>query len=68
MTKVLPQIEIQPVVLRLQPVIHLTDDQLYELCQLNRDWQIEQTAQGDLVIMPPTGAGTSNRNAELTFQ
>jgi Uma2 family endonuclease len=68
MTKVLPQIEIKPVVLRLQPVIHLTDDQLYELCQLNRDWRIEQTARGELVIMPPTGGGTGNRNAELTFQ
>jgi Uma2 family endonuclease len=68
MTKVLPQIEIQPVVLRLQPVIHLTDDQLYELCQLNHDLWIERTAQGDLVIMPPTGAGTSNRNIELSYQ
>jgi Uma2 family endonuclease len=68
MTKVLPQVEIHPVVLRLTPVINLTDDQLYELCQLNRDWRIEYTAQGELIIMPPTGAETSNRNAELTFQ
>ena len=68
MTKVLPQVEIHPVVLKLTPVINLTDDQLFELCQLNGDWRIEYTAQGELIVMPPTGGETSNRNAELTFQ
>jgi Uma2 family endonuclease len=68
MTKVLPQVEIHPVVLKLTPVINLTDDQLFELCQLNGDWRIEYTAQGELIVMPPTGGETSNRNAEITFQ
>jgi Uma2 family endonuclease len=68
MTKVLPQVEIHPVVLQLRPVINLTDDQLFELCQLNGDWRIEYTAQGELIVMPPTGGETSNRNAEITFQ
>jgi Uma2 family endonuclease len=68
MTKVLPQVEIHPVVLKLKPAINLTDDQLFELCQLNRDWRIEYTAQGELIVMPPTGGESSNRNAELTYQ
>jgi Uma2 family endonuclease len=68
MTKVIPHIEIHPVVLRLKPVIDLTDEQLFELCQLNRDWRIEYTAQGELIVMPPTGGETGNQNAELTFQ
>jgi Uma2 family endonuclease len=68
MTKVLPQVEIHPVVLKLTPVVNLTDNQLFELCQLNRDWRIEYTAQGELIVMPPTGGETSNRNAEITFQ
>ena len=68
MTKVVPQIEIHPVVLRLKPVIHLTDDQLFELCQLNRDWRIEYTAHGELIVMPPTGWETGSQNAEITFQ
>ena len=68
MTKVLPQVEIHPVVLKLKPAINLTDDQLFELCQLNRDWRIEYTAQGELIVMPPTGGETGNRNAEITFQ
>lgn len=68
MTKVLPQIEIHPVVLKLKPAINLTDDQLFELCQLNRDWRIEYTAQGELIVMPPTGGETGSQNAEITFQ
>jgi Uma2 family endonuclease len=68
MIKVIQQIEIHPVVLRLKPVLHLTDDQLFELCQLNRDWRIEYTDQGELIVMPPTGGETGNQNAELTFQ
>jgi Uma2 family endonuclease len=68
MTKVLPQVEIHPVVLKLTPVINLTDDQLFELCQLNRDWRIEYTARGELIVMPPTGGETGSQNAEITFQ
>jgi Uma2 family endonuclease len=68
MTIVLPQVEIHPVVLKLTPVINLTDDQLFELCQLNRDWRIEYTAQGELIVMPPTGGETGSQNAEITFQ
>jgi len=68
MIKVSSQIEVLPVILRLPPVTNLTDDQLYELCQINRDLRIERTAEGDLLIMPPTGGETSNRNAELTMQ
>jgi len=68
MTKVSSQIEILSVIVRLLPVITLTDEQLYELCQLNRELRIERTAQGDLLIMPPTGGETGDRNAELTMQ
>jgi Uma2 family endonuclease len=68
MTKVLPQVEVHPVVLKLKPAINLTDDQLFELCQLNRDWRIEYTAQGELIVMPPTGGETGSQNAEITFQ
>jgi Uma2 family endonuclease len=68
MPKVLSQVEILPVILRLHPVIDLTDDQLLELCCLNRELRIERTAQGELLLMPPTGGATSDRNAELTMQ
>ncbi len=70
MPKVLLQAEHQylPLVVHLQPVINLTDDQFYELCQLNRDLRIERTAQGELLIMPPAGGETGRQNSELNRQ
>ena len=57
-----------PLIVHLRPVIELSDERLFEFCKINRDLRIERTAQGDLVILPPTGAETGNRNAELTMQ
>ena len=56
------------VLLRLPPDLHLTDDRFYEFCRLNRELRIERTAQGGLVIMPPAGGDTSDKNAEITMQ
>ena len=52
----------------LQLSIDLTDEQFFQLCQNNRDLQFERTASGEIIIMPPTGGETSNRNSELTYQ
>ena len=57
-----------PLLVHFQPVLQLTDDQFYELCQLNRELRIERTAQGELLIMPPTGWETSEYNAEICMQ
>jgi len=48
--------------------IDLTDEQFFQLCQNNRDLKFERTATGEVIIMPPTGSETSERNAELTYQ
>lgn len=53
-----------PVILSLDAV-NLTDEQFYKLCQANRDTPLERTAQGDLVIMPPVGGRSGNREASL---
>lgn len=60
--------EIIPIVLQLQPAIALTEDQFYEFCQLNSDFRIERNAAGKLVIMPPTGSETDERNFNLVGQ
>ncbi|NEU79488.1 Uma2 family endonuclease [Nostoc sp. UIC 10630] len=60
--------EIIPMVLQLQPAIALTEDQFYEFCQLNRDFRIERNAVGELVIMPPTGSETDERNFDVIVQ
>ncbi|MBW4680507.1 MAG: Uma2 family endonuclease [Microcoleus vaginatus WJT46-NPBG5] len=49
-------------------IIKLTDDQFYQLCQDNSDLRFERNAKGELIIMPPAGGETSNRNAGLTAQ
>lgn len=42
------------------------DDEFFEeLCRLNRDLRIEATADGKLIIMPPTYSRTGNRNFNL---
>jgi Uma2 family endonuclease len=65
MTKVITQVEPDRFLLHLQPAIKLTDDQLFELCQINPELWIERTAEGDLVIMAPEGWETGNRSMTL---
>ncbi len=48
--------------------IELTNEQFYQLCANNRDLRIERNANGDLVIMPPTGGETGHRNGRLIQQ
>lgn len=55
-------------ILRLAPAIEMTDDQFFALCQQNRDLRLERTAQGDIIVMPPAGFETGNRNGEITRQ
>ena len=48
--------------------LDLTDEQFFQLCQNNSDLRFELASTGELIIMPPTGSETGNRNAELTYQ
>jgi len=68
MTTVINPVENSPILLHLKPIIELTDQEFFEFCQINRDLRIERTAKGELLIMPPTGSETGNRNAKLTVQ
>ncbi|MBE9013549.1 Uma2 family endonuclease [Pseudanabaenaceae cyanobacterium LEGE 13415] len=49
----------------LKPIIDLTDDQFYQLCQVNPDVRFERDASGKILILSPYGAVTSNRNCEI---
>lgn len=62
-------ISVQPTTtlrLNLRPVMELTDERLYLLCQANRELRFERTAQGELLLMAPTAGETGRRNATLT--
>src|SRR5437588_9407481 len=54
--------------IHLSPAINLTDDQFFELCQINRDLRLERTARGDIIVMAPTGGETGTRNSSITGQ
>jgi Uma2 family endonuclease len=61
-TIALPRIELP---LRIRPQTPVSDEDLWELCRANRDLRIERTAQGEVIVMPPTGGKTGRRNAAL---
>jgi Uma2 family endonuclease len=52
--------------LNLESITHLTHEQFRKLCRDNRDIRLELTAKGELIVMPPTGWESGNRNANLT--
>lgn len=54
--------------INLDSVIELTDEQYFQLCQANRDLRFERTATGELIIMPPAGGETGNRNGRINQQ
>jgi len=51
--------------LDLRPWPDLSDADFAALCAANRDLRIERTESGEIVIMPPTGAGTGYRNLRI---
>ena len=55
-------------VIHLRPTIELTNDEFYKFCQQNLTLRIEATAEGALIVMPPTGGGSGKRNFSLTTQ
>ncbi len=53
------------VVLNLEPILHLTDEQFYQLCMANRDLNLELNATGEVIIMSPVGGESGNQEADL---
>lgn len=55
----------EAITLNVSALGELTPQKLYQLSQNNKDWQIERTYQGDLVIMAPAGSWTSHKNMSI---
>ena len=62
------EIDWLPLVLRLPPNLVITDDQLLELCAINRELRIERNGEGELLIMPPEGSSTGHRNLKIAVR
>ncbi|HEY9866637.1 MAG TPA: Uma2 family endonuclease [Candidatus Obscuribacterales bacterium] len=54
----------EPIILSFKNVT-LSHEQFYQLCQDNENWQLERTVKGELVIMPPVGGVSGNRESDL---
>ncbi len=56
------------ITLNLNSIIKLTSEQFYQLCEENPELKLERNANGELIVMPPTGGETGKRNVKLTTQ
>ena len=48
--------------------IRVSPEQFQALCRDNRELRLELTAEGELIVMPPTGSKTGLRNSTLTVR
>ncbi|MCU0426812.1 MAG: Uma2 family endonuclease [Candidatus Kapabacteria bacterium] len=46
----------------------LTDDEFFMLCASNKMLRMERTAQGEIMLLHPTGTGSGYRNSDLNAQ
>jgi Uma2 family endonuclease len=57
----------EPIVLHFGSVLRgMSDDDFLKFCRRHPDYRMERTAEGDLIVMPPTGGETGRQNFALT--
>ncbi|MEG3849341.1 Uma2 family endonuclease [Microcoleus sp. herbarium19] len=56
------------ITLNLNSIIKLTSEQFYQLCEENPDFKLERSANGELIVMPPTGGETGKSNSKFNLQ
>ncbi|HSF73824.1 MAG TPA: Uma2 family endonuclease [Microcoleus sp.] len=56
------------ITLNLNSLIKLTSEQFYQLCEDNPDLKLERNANGELIVMPPTGGETGRSNSKFNLQ
>ena len=54
--------------LNLNPTLILDDEQFINICQQNKNLNFERNQGGELIIMPPTGSETGEKNSSLLGQ
>ena len=62
------QIVQTPAAVRLKPVRPVSDDELLELSSRNPELRFERAAEGDLIIMPPSGSESGRRDLSVAGQ
>lgn len=52
----------------IRPDRPLSDEELMEFCARNDELRIERNKDGELIVMSPTGGGTSHKNSDINYQ
>ncbi|AFY55389.1 hypothetical protein Riv7116_2894 [Rivularia sp. PCC 7116] len=63
-----PENQILPLNLPLSIGLHVTQEQFAILAVANRDLKLERNARGELIVNPPTGWETGQRNLSISGQ
>ena len=50
------------------PAVTMTQDQFFDFCQQNAELRFERTAQGELIIIAPSGGDAGFQDAEVCGQ
>ena len=48
--------------------LRVSQEEFEAIAAVNRDLQLERTANGELIVAPPTGSESSNRNLSISIQ
>lgn len=56
------------IAINFNSIIDLSDEQFYQLCIHNPDTKFERNAEGEIIVMSPTGGETGLRNTDLIGQ
>jgi Uma2 family endonuclease len=67
MQVILPE-QALPGTLKLNPELHMGDDEFYDFCVANPDVRFERTAEGEIIIVPPAGYESDHRNTTVLEQ
>jgi Uma2 family endonuclease len=67
MTKLLIHADNTPLTIEFPAIATMTQADFIEFCKANRDLRIERTAQGEVIVMPPTFSDTGNRNMKIGY-
>jgi Uma2 family endonuclease len=52
--------------LQTKPALKMDEEQFFQFCQLNKDYRIERTSEGNIIVVSPEGAGSGSGSARLT--
>ncbi len=52
----------------IEPDERMSSDEFFDFCQANSEWQIERSADGKILIMPPVGYESGEHEADVVGQ